>query len=133
MAVSPTIAARVFAVLLALSGALTGLLGVRTLVDPEGMMTSFGVALGTLDDVKLLVAVLGSVIVSLAGFTLAAAAWSWQRRDAGRNLGLLAALSLLFVAACAYGLGGSAQVLVLDGVRGGVLLVSGIVWRLAES
>ena len=120
---------RLFVLLLFLSSLVTGFLGARTLIDSEGMMETFGVERTAVPGLELLTSVLGSVLLSLALFVLVAAWWSWQKRPEGRTLGIVAAGTLLLVALCAWMLGGSVQVLVLDGVRGTVLLVLGLLWR----
>lgn len=118
-----------FVALLALSALITSGLGVPTLLDPEGMMVTFGVAVQQSPGLDLLTAVLGGVLISLALFVFLAAWWSYQGRPAGRTLGQLAAVTLLLVAVCAWAIGGSLQVLLLDGVRGVVLLVLGSLWK----
>ena len=121
-----------FALLLLLSALVTGFLGLRTLLDPDGMMVTFGVEVQDVPGLDLLTAVLGAVLLSLSLFVLLAAVWSWQGRAAGRTLGLVAASTLLLVAVCAWSLGGSLEVLILDGVRGLVLLTLGALWKPTE-
>ncbi len=118
----------IFCLVLFLSGLLTFVLGVRTLVDPAGMMQTFGIA-ESLDGLDLLIAVLGGALISLALFVSLAAWWSWHGRKEGRTLGLLAAATLLLVALCGWTIGGSTAVLALDGVRGLLLLVTGLLWQ----
>lgn len=118
-----------FAILLALSGIVTAFLGARTLYDPQGMMEAFGVAVVDAPGIELLIAVLGSAILSLALFVLLAAWWSWQNQSAGRTLGMLAAATLILVAVCAWWIADSMQLLLLDGIRGGVLLLVGFLWK----
>lgn len=117
---------RLLGVLLALSGTVTSLLGARTLLDPAGMMESFSVVLPDGVDLSLLISVLGAAILSLGLIQGLAAVWSWRGRSEGRTLGLLCAITLLLVAACAYLEAGSVQVLLLDGIRGSILLVAGL-------
>ena len=121
---------RLLGLLLTLSGAVTALLGLRTLIDPEGMMESFSVTLPDGVDLSLLISVLGAAILSLGLIQALAAFWSWTGRAEGRTLGLLCAGTLLLVAACAYLQAGSTQVLLLDGVRGLALLLAGLATRL---
>lgn len=120
---------RLFATLLLLSGFVTGFLGLRTLIDRQGMMRDFGVDPSQAIGLDLLIAVLGGVLISLAMLVLLAALWSFQARTEGRTLGLLCALTLLVVAASAFIVAGSVQVLLLDGVRGLVLLGLGLCWK----
>ena len=122
----------VFAVLLLLSGAVTAFLGLRTLVDPEGMMVAFGAPVTRAPGIELLMAVLGAVVLSIALFVLLAGWWSWQNRSEGRTLGILAAATLILVALCAFWIADSTQLLLLDGVRGVVLLVAGFLWKPAD-
>ncbi len=117
-----------FVVLLFLSALVTAGLGARTLLDPQGMMTTFGVEVSEVPGLDLLTAVLGGVLLSLSLFVLVSAVWSYQGRREGRFLGMVAAGTLLLVAACAYFVGGSTEILLLDGVRGTVLLVLGWLW-----
>ena len=118
-----------FVVLLFLSGIVTGFLGLRTLLDPQGMMTTFGVEVSELPGIELLTSVLAGVLLSLCLFVLLAAVWSAQGRAEGRTLGMVAAFTLILVAACAYFVGGSVEVLLLDGVRGTVILLLGWFWK----
>lgn len=92
-------------------------------------MVSFGVEVQRSPGLDLLIAVLGGALLSLASFVFLAAWWSYRGLVAGRTLGRLAAVTLLIVALCAWALGGSLEVLVLDGVRGVVLLVLGTLWK----
>lgn len=118
-----------FAIALLLSGLLTCALGVRTLIDSNGMMVSFGVDPAAVVGVELLVAVLGSAVLSLGLVVLLATVWVWQGRPAGRTLALLSAVTLLIVAITAWLQAGSLQVLLLDGVRGLILLGLGLAWK----
>lgn len=119
----------VYAVALLLSGLLTCVLGLRTLVDRDGMMRGFGIEPSATVGLDLLIAVLGAAILSLGLTVLLAAVWVWQGLAAGRTLGLLCAATLLLVAGAAWLQAGSTQVLLLDGVRGAVLLALGVAWK----
>ncbi len=119
----------VFVILLFLSAGITGVLGAGTLLDPPAVMTSFGVDGALPSGGVLLVAVLGSALLSLSCFVFLAAWWSRKGLRQGRTLGMVAGFTLLLVAACAYGIAGSVQVLVLDGVRGLLLLGLGWLWQ----
>ena len=118
-----------FALLLLLSGLVTAFLGARTLLDAEGMMETFGVTAAGAEGLELLIAVLGSVLLSLALIVLLAAWWSWRDLSAGRTLGLVCAATLLLVAICAFVIGGSTEILLLDGIRGLVLFALGLTWK----
>lgn len=118
-----------FALLLLLSSLVTAFLGLRTLIDPQGMMRSFGVPPEGAAGLELLIAVLGSALLSLAMIVLLAAWWSHQNRSEGRTLGMVCACTLLLVAVSAWLVAGSTQVLILDGVRGLLLLALGWAWR----
>lgn len=118
-----------FALLLLLSGVVTAVLGTRTLLDPDGMMRAFGVPTASGEGLDLLIAVLGSALLSLAAVVLLAAWWSWRAVTAGRTLGLLCAATLLLVAVSAWAIAGSTQVLVLDGSRGLLLIALGLAWK----
>ena len=120
---------RLLALVLTISGAVTSLLGVRTLLDPDGMMESFAVSLPAGVDLSLLISVLGSAVLSLGLIQGLAALWCWKGRFEGRTLGILCAVTLLLVAACAYLQAGSTEILLLDGIRGVLLLVAGMAWR----
>lgn len=118
-----------FALLLFLSSLVTGFLGIRTLLDPEAMMSTFGVPPSELDGLMLLIAVLGSALLSLAAVVWLAGWWSWQGRSEGRTLGLVCGATLLLVAVSAWRIGGSIEVLLLDGVRGTLVLLLGFLWK----
>ena len=108
---------------------MTAFLGIRTLLAPQAMMETFGVSVTTFQGLDLLTSVLGSAILSLSLFVLLAAWWSWRDLVAGRTLGLLCAVTLWLVAASGWLLGGSTEILLLDGVRGTLLFLSGWLWR----
>ncbi len=118
-----------FAVLLFLSALTTAGLGVMTVLAPERMAEGFGIVWTGDPGVALLTAVLGGVLVSLSLFVFLAAWWSWHSKQEGRTLGLISAATLLLVAVVAFAVGGSVQVLLLDGIRGTVLLLLGWLWR----
>lgn len=114
---------RLLGLLLGISGAITSALGLRTLLDTDGMMQSFGVALPEGVDLSLLISVLGAAILSLGLVQILATMWSWNGRAAGRTLGMLCGVTLLLVAVCAWIQAGSMQVLLLDGIRGTALVL----------
>ena len=118
-----------FALLLFLSSLITGALGFRTLLAPEAMMSTFGVSAADVAALDLLIAVLGSVLLSLAIIVLLAAIWSWRGNEAGRTLGLVCAGTLILVGLGAWLLAGSTQILMLDGIRGATLIVLGFGWK----
>ena len=118
-----------FALLLFLSSAITGLLGLGTLLTPESMAEGFGVSADDLEGLDLLMAVLGGALVSLSAFTALAGIWSWKAKPEGRELGFVCAATLALVAVCALVFAGSTQVLLLDGVRAALLILLGVLWR----
>ncbi len=120
---------QLFALLLLVSGLLTAFLGARTLLDPEGMMETFGANAAGAQGLELLIAVLGAALLSLALFVLLAGHWAWRGHQHGRTLGLLCAATLLLVAISAWLVGNSTEILILDGVRGGLLLAFGLSWK----
>ena len=118
----------VLGVLTSISAALTCLVGLSTVADPLGTAARFGVELAEDPVLRTVLLTLGAAVISLGVFTALAARWVFLDRAEGRTLVLLCAGSLLLVAALGGVIGASRQILLLDGIRGAVLLVLGSLW-----
>jgi hypothetical protein len=118
----------VLGVVTSISAVITCLVGLSTIADPLGTAARFGVELADDPVLRTVLLTLAAAVLSLGLFTGLAARWVFLDRPEGRPLVLLCAGSLLLVAALGGVVGASRSILVLDGVRGTVLLVLGALW-----
>ena len=113
-----------YVLVLILSGLLTLVIGLNMLVNSQTVAESSGVEWDPAGGIVTLVKALGASVASIGALQIIAGLWLRAGDVGGANLGLVMGGVLLFIGLASFVGAGAVEILLLDGIRG--LLILGI-------